>query len=710
MDFRPFLLLLMSPVVFGQTPDLTTAFQQYVDACSPNRICTTSSRVHPPLKYNITLPSVCPLCDCDERCILRGTCCPDLLFSRKAVPSCVDVTIIGDDKRKFYMVPACREKDSCTDTSLEVRLKNVPVSSIATSYSYETKALAEKYENGATLLEWGVEFVCNSSVDFNFISKYSRLIESVQRENCSIRYSPSDMMKVQECSTTVNTISRCNMTGLWVNYDPGIDWACSNYYQHSGLFENIFCRLCNPSNASVGNDKSLISVCNHTGLWQSFDKEVEDGCLSSSRSHVSYPFKNVFCWICNTGSKTTPYKEMNGYISEILEEHGYRYQFNMTSFSKEYVSKLKQMAITKTSGSYPNMIWRNGQWINKSSLVAQYQAVTGKSTCDKTIVTNCVCDPSCFEDDSKDCCIDFLLDFNMDFPVFKHSQTNPKQSSLTISSCNINNTFTDECLNPSDDFMGIFPVTDLSENLHYRNIYCYLCNTNNLSNFNSILPWNMTIKSPELLDIQFYTSIMDVLDFVSRKEHEIILAPHITPWQKRQKLGPDRSACNKTGLWKTYDSDVSWACNSLHLPNEIYRDKFCEICNPDKNIPSIRKACNITKVWDLLDYNIKTACSVFPEVTTTFPYKNQFCIYCNSKSSTYFVSTTQSPKESETNSELNTASLRDIFGVFRGEEETTCSHLHFKTQAVYFMIYISIRFIITSNLPLDYCMQHNVMV
>lgn len=141
MDFRPFLLLLMSPVVFGQTPDLTTAFQQYVDACSPNRMCPTSSRVHPPLKYNITLPSVCPLCDCDERCILRGTCCPDLLFSRKAVPSCVDVTIIGDDKRKFYMVPACREKDSCTDTSLEVRLKNVPVSSIATSYSYETKAL-----------------------------------------------------------------------------------------------------------------------------------------------------------------------------------------------------------------------------------------------------------------------------------------------------------------------------------------------------------------------------------------------------------------------------------------------------------------------------------------------------------------------------------------------------------------------------------------
>lgn len=682
MDLRPFLLILLSPVVFGQTPDLTTAFQQYVDACSPNRLCPISSKVHPPLNYNVTLPSVCPPCDCDERCILRGTCCPDLLFSRKAIPSCVDVTIIGDDRRRYYMVPVCRNKDLCNYGSLDVRLKNVPVSSMATSYSYETKALAEKHENGATLLEWGVEFACNSSVDFNFISKYSKLVESVQRENCSIRYSPSGMIKVQECSTTVETISHCNRTGLWLKYDPGIDWACSNSYQHSGLFENIFCRLCNPSKASVAeNDESLISVCNHTGLWQRFDKEVEDGCLSSSKSHVSYPFKNVFCWICNTGSKTIPYKEMGGYISETIEEHAYRYQLNVTGFSEEYASTLlKQMAKTNTSGNFPFMILRDGQWINKSSLVAQYQAVTGRSTCDKKIVTGCVCDSSCFEDVSKECCIDFLLNFNMDFPVSILLQNISRQVSLTISSCNMKNSFTDKCLNPSNDFLGIFPVTDLSQNLHYRNIHCYLCNTKNISNLNSVSPWNLTINSPELLDIQFYTSIMDVMNLVSHKGLEMILTPHVTTWPKRQSLGSDSGPCNKTGLWKTFDSDVSWACNSLHTPDEMYRETFCTICNPRMNVPSIRKGCNITKAWDLLDYNIKSACSVFPEVTATFPYKNQFCKYCNSPSSTYLVTTTQSPRESETNSGLNTASLRDIFGVFRGKEETTCSHLHFKTQ------------------------------
>lgn len=67
--------------------------------------------------------------------------------------------------------------------------------------------------------------------------------------------------------------------------------------------------------------------------------------------------------------------------------------------------------------------------------------------------------------------------------------------------CNINNMFIDECFNFLDDFMGIFFVIDLLENLYYRNIYCYFCNINNFLNFNLILLWNMIIKSLKLLDI-----------------------------------------------------------------------------------------------------------------------------------------------------------------------------------------------------------------
>lgn len=146
------------------------------------------------------------------------------------------------------------------------------------------------------------------------------------------------------------------------------------------------------------------------------------------------------------------------------------------------------------------------------------------------IVMNCVCDLLCFEDDFKDCCIDFFLDFNMDFLVFKYLQINLKQSFLIILLCNINNMFIDECFNFLDDFMGIFFVIDLLEKLYYRNIYCYFCNINNFLNFNLILLWNMIIKSLKLLDIQFYILIMDVLDFVFCKEYEIIFVFYIIFW------------------------------------------------------------------------------------------------------------------------------------------------------------------------------------
>lgn len=102
-------------------------------------------------------------------------------------------------------------------------------------------------------------------------------------------------------------------------------------------------------------------------------------------------------------------------------------------------------------------------------------------------------------------------------------------------------------------------------------------------------------------------------------------------------MGLDRSVCNKIGFWKIYDFDVLWVCNLFYFLNEIYCDIFCEICNFDKNILSIRKVCNIIKVWDFLDYNIKIVCFVFLEMIIIFFYKNKFCIYCNFELLIYLV-------------------------------------------------------------------------
>ncbi|XP_061172347.1 uncharacterized protein LOC133181772 [Saccostrea echinata] len=662
-----------------EIPDLTVAFQQYVSACTSSRLCSTSWNVSPPLKSNVTLPAACPQCDCDKSCVLRGTCCPDILFSGKAIPKCVDVTVIGDGSVQYFMVPSCNKQDSCEEQPFDARIKYTPVSSLETFYSYQTKEVAEKYENPDSLRQWGVEFICNSSVDINFISDYSKLLETVKGEDCRVMYTPNNLVQAKKCSPQVNTVSLCNTTGLWETYDPGVDWACSNLFHQSGLFENIFCRLCNPSRTSQ-SEVSLISVCNETGLWRNFNKEIEEACTLGQKSHVTYPFKNIFCRICNTNSeKQMLYKEVKGFISESIGEHGYIYHVNMTAFTEEEVTKLKQMFEADTvSRSYSNMIWRDGQWKNKSNLITQYQAITGGSKCNQTIVYSCICDPSCFEDLSKNCCIDFLLEYIMDSPVFKYVKNTSLQSLVTISSCNVKNVFTTKCLNPSDDFMGSFPVTDLSKNLHFRSVYCFLCNQRNISDFTSIenvVPWNITINSSEILDIQFYTSVMDITKIVHLSKHDVILSPRISLWPKRPESGLEKRTCNSTGKWKTLDTDISWACTSFYLPFETYYNAFCKICNPSVGSPSQFKICNVTRRWDLLDNDIRSACASFPEMSASFPFKNQFCKFCNFPSSTYLEIIVQPTKQTPH------ASLRDIFSVFsvsEREETKACSQFHFR--------------------------------
>jgi hypothetical protein len=355
----------------------------------------------------------------------------------------------------------------------------------------------------------------------------------------------------------------------------------------------------------------------------------------------------------------------------------------MTGFSEEEISKLRRMAEADTTSiSYPNMILREGEWKNKSNLVTQYQAITGSSVCNKRIASSCVCDPSCFEDLSKECCIDFLLHYGMDSPKFKYSNHSSSQGLVAISSCSAQNAFTNNCLNPTDDFLGSFPVTDLSTRLHYINVYCYLCNQRNASesaHLSTVVPWNITINSSEILDMQYHTSIMDLAKSVFLSKQEITLSPHLSSWPKRHSSGLEKRNCNNTGSWRRHDSDVVWACQSIHLPFETYYNAFCKICNPSLSRPSRYKQCNVTGRWDMQNNEIKSACASFPEISSSFPFKNQFCNFCNSRSSTYVVTTTQRPKEFGG----KPASLRDIFSVFQGHEEKKCSPLYVKDSEVH---------------------------
>jgi hypothetical protein len=47
-------------------------------------------------------------------------------------------------------------------------------------------------------------------------------------------------------------------------------------------------------------------------MWNQYDSEIENACISGKFSDATYPYKNIYCYICNTNEFTERYK---AYIS-----------------------------------------------------------------------------------------------------------------------------------------------------------------------------------------------------------------------------------------------------------------------------------------------------------------------------------------------------------------------------------------------------------
>ena len=63
-------------------------------------------------------------------------------------------------------------------------------------------------------------------------------------------------------------LGRCNVTGLWSEYDPDIEWACEHLnLAYKWRYKNVFCYICNPSLVSTSSEL-LYDRCNVTGKGQ----------------------------------------------------------------------------------------------------------------------------------------------------------------------------------------------------------------------------------------------------------------------------------------------------------------------------------------------------------------------------------------------------------------------------------------------------------
>ena len=89
---------------------------------------------------------------------------------------------------------------------------------------------------------WILSVHCDDDIVFN----HENLLQVVQEKKCEVSYKPPSTAAPQCDYSGDPAISRCNVTGLWEEYDNVIEAACHSFYDtFNGTYRNYFCYLCN---------------------------------------------------------------------------------------------------------------------------------------------------------------------------------------------------------------------------------------------------------------------------------------------------------------------------------------------------------------------------------------------------------------------------------------------------------------------------------
>ncbi|XP_062567655.1 uncharacterized protein LOC134229889 [Saccostrea cucullata] len=92
----------------------------------------------------------------------------------------------------------------------------------------------------------------------------------------------------------------CNKTGSWKIFDSHIKRSCeSRYINNDKMYKNMFCKICNPPIYT----ENVIGRCNVTGMYDDYNPTQERACLNNDANQGSLPYKNVFCLSCNKPSQ-----------------------------------------------------------------------------------------------------------------------------------------------------------------------------------------------------------------------------------------------------------------------------------------------------------------------------------------------------------------------------------------------------------------------
>ena len=153
----------------------------------------------------------------------------------------------------YWMVTKCHPNFSntsviqlCNNPGLDGSLESVlPVILVTTDEVYRNKfcVLCNKIELYNNIIYWNVDIYADKFLKF----PQENLLTTVRSNRENIFFTPPKfIVKPQPCYIHAYTISTCNETGQWDQYDEDTELACNSFIDpYNRTYKNIFCYKCN---------------------------------------------------------------------------------------------------------------------------------------------------------------------------------------------------------------------------------------------------------------------------------------------------------------------------------------------------------------------------------------------------------------------------------------------------------------------------------
>ena len=145
--------------------------------------------------------------------------------------------------------PARNQRDLntqfCERTGNSVLIDDIiPVSDPVTNVHYKNKycALCNGISLETKLIQWKLKVYNDHYISI----PNERLLAVIEEQKGNVLFIPPSFLYVEKCSWPAYTVSTCNETGLWDEYNEVTEEACHSFIDpFNSTYQNYYCYLCN---------------------------------------------------------------------------------------------------------------------------------------------------------------------------------------------------------------------------------------------------------------------------------------------------------------------------------------------------------------------------------------------------------------------------------------------------------------------------------